>query len=222
MTALATKIEDLLDDPADWYGLIPLRETNLPRSEVRQHLLATLALYGGFLGLPVSIAVAAMLAPRSRETAIAIMLAVELAFIVYAFYSERASPTPTWRENTWLDIDRRCWVRHRVHDAPELPPIHQEIAFAEAAIYCRTIHFETGLGFEAGLIRRCHLKRFQDIDAIGNFHSLLYEDDAEALETSARRLAAKFGIPCIREQDIFSDLLNRWKSDRTKSRLTRR
>ena len=214
-------VVDLLNDPAAWQGTVPLSETHLPRREVTRRFLATLAVYTLLLGLPVSIAVAAVLAPHSRETASVILIAIELAFIAYAVHSERASPTTPWRENTWLDLDRRCWVRHRDYESNKRPPEHEEIAFDEATIYCRTIHFETGVGYEAGLIRRCHLNRFQDIATYGNFHCLIYDDNQEALESIAERVAARLAMPCIKERDIFGRLLERWKSERAISRPLR-
>ena len=215
-------VDDLLNSPGAWTGIVPLSETHLPRREVTRRFLATVAVYALFLGLPVSIVIAALLAPHSRGTACAILVSIELAFIAYAVHSERASPTFPWKEDTWFDLDRRCWVRHRDYESAKRPPEHEEIAFDEAAIYCRTVHFETGVGYEAGLIRKRHLSRFQDIDTYGNFHSLIYDDNQETLESIAERLAARLAMASIKEKDIFGRLLERWKSERVITRPSRR
>ena len=60
-----------------------------------------------------------------------------------------------------------------------------------------------------------------DIAAYGNFHCLIYDDNQEALESIAERVAARLAMPCIKERDIFGRLLERWESERAISRPLR-
>ena len=64
--------------------------------------------------------------------------------------------------------------------------------------------------------------RFQDVETYGNFHSLIYDDNQEALESVAERLAARLAMASVKERDIVGRLLERWKSEQAIARLSRR